>query len=65
VAKAYTKSSIVVTDLPMEFLYKKELKEMEKETNFKKGVPILNETVSEVTFKQPNSYKQKGNRCPE
>jgi hypothetical protein len=59
VAKAYTKSSIVVTDLPMEFLYKKELKEMEKETNFKKGVPILNETVSEVTFKQPNSYKQK------
>lgn len=58
-AKAYTKSSIVITDLPLEFLYKKELKEMEKETNFKKGVPILNETVSEVTFKQPNTYKQR------
>lgn len=58
-AKAYTKSSIVVTDLPLEFLYKKELKEMEKETNFKKGVPILNESVSEVTFKQPNTYKQR------
>jgi hypothetical protein len=58
-AKAYTKSSFVITDLPMEFMYKKELKEMEKETNFKKGVPILNESVSEVTFNQPNSYKQK------
>ena len=58
-AKAYTKSSFVVTDLPMEFLYKKELKEAEKESNFKKGVPILNETVSEVTFRQPNNYKQK------
>jgi hypothetical protein len=58
-AKAYSKSSFVITDLPMEFLYKKELKEMEKETNFKKGVPILNESVSEVTFNQPNSYKQR------
>jgi hypothetical protein len=58
-AKAYTKSSFVVTDLPMEFLYKKELKEAEKESNFKKGVPILNETVSEVTFRQPNSYNQR------
>ena len=58
-AKAYSKSSFVITDLPMEFLYKKQLKEVEKETNFKKGVPILNESVSEVTFRQPNSYKQK------
>jgi len=58
-AKAYSKSSFVITDLPLEFLYKKELKEMEKESNFKKGVPILNESVSEVTFKQPNSYKQR------
>ncbi len=58
-AKAYSKSSFVITDLPMEFLYKKELKEMEKETNFKKGVPILNESVSEVTFTQPNNYKQR------
>lgn len=59
VAKAYSKSSIVITDLPLEFLYKKELKEMEGEMNFKKGVPMLNESVSEVTFKQPNTYKQK------
>jgi hypothetical protein len=58
-AKAYSKSSFVITDLPLEFLYKKELKEMEKESNFKKGVPILNESVSEVTFRQPNSYKQR------
>ena len=58
-AKAYSKSSFVITDLPMEFLYKKQLKEIEKESNFKKGVPILNESVSEVTFRQPNSYKQR------
>jgi hypothetical protein len=58
-AKAYSKSSFVVTDLPLEFLYKKELKEMEKEVNFKKGVPILNETVSIVDFTQPNNYKQR------
>lgn len=58
-AKAYSKSSFVVTDLPMEFLYKKELKELEKESNFKKGVPMLNETVSIVTFTQPNNYQQR------
>ena len=58
-AKVYSKSSFVVTDLPLEFLYKKEMKEMEKETNFKKGVPMLNETVSEVTFRQPSVYKQR------
>lgn len=58
-AKVYSKSSFVITDLPMEFLYKKELKEMEKEANFKKGVPMLNETVSEVTFRQPSVYKQR------
>ena len=58
-AKAYSKSSFVITDLPLEFLYKKELKEIEKESNFKKGVPILNESVSIVTFTQPNNYKQR------
>lgn len=58
-ARAYTKSSIVITDLPLEFLYKKQMGEIEKETNFKKGVPILNETVSDIEFKQPNIYHQK------
>lgn len=58
-AKAYTKSSVVITDLPFEFLYKKELEKIAKEENFKKGVPILNETISEIEFQQPNIYKQK------
>lgn len=58
-ARAYTKSSVVITDLPLEFLYKKELEKVAAEENFKKGVPILNETVSEIEFKQPNIYKQK------
>jgi len=58
-ARAYTKSSIVVTDMPLEFLYRKELEKIAEEENFKKGVPILNETVSEIEFKQPNIYKQK------
>ncbi len=58
-ARAYTKSSVVITDLPLEFLYKKELDKVAAEENFKKGVPILNETVSEIEFKQPNNYKQK------
>lgn len=58
-AKAYTKSSVIITDLPLEFLYKKELDKMANEDNFKKGVPILNETVSEIEFQQPNIYKQK------
>ncbi len=58
-ARAYTKSSVVITDLPLEFLYKKELEKVAAEENFKKGVPILNETVSEIEFKQPNNYKQK------
>lgn len=57
-ARIYTKASVTVTDLPMEFLYRKQLKEAEQEANFKKGVPILNETVSEVTFKQPNTYRE-------
>ena len=58
-AKAYSKSSFVITDLPLEFLYKDQLKELDKNGEFKKGVPMLNETVTEVVFKQPNSYKQR------
>ena len=58
-AKAYSKSSFVITDLPLEFLYKDQLKELDKNGEFKKGVPILNETVTEVVFSQPNSYKQR------
>lgn len=56
-ARYYTKSTVTVLDLPLEFLYRDQLKKAEKEFNFKKGVPILNETVSEVTFKQPNTIR--------
>lgn len=60
-ARVYTKSSITVTDLPnlAEMAFRKQLKEAEKEANFKVGVPMLNETVSEVSFNQPNTYRQK------
>ncbi|WP_266367102.1 DUF5686 and carboxypeptidase regulatory-like domain-containing protein [Tellurirhabdus rosea] len=58
-ARVYSKASVTITDLPMEFMYKKQLKEAEKEANFKKGVPVLNESVVEVTFRQPNTYKQR------
>ena len=60
-ARVYTKSSATVTDLPnlAEALFRKQLKEAEKESNFKVGVPILNETVAEVTFTQPNTFRQR------
>jgi hypothetical protein len=60
-ARVYTKSSFTVLDLPnlAEMAFRKQLKEAEKEANFKVGVPILNETVSEVTFTQPNTYRQR------
>lgn len=60
-ARVYTKSSFTVTDLPnlAEMAFRKQLKEAEKESNFKVGVPILNETVSEVTFGQPNTYRER------
>ncbi|MBN8822383.1 MULTISPECIES: DUF5686 and carboxypeptidase regulatory-like domain-containing protein [unclassified Spirosoma] len=60
-ARVYTKSSITVTDLPnlAEMAFKKQLKEAEREANFKVGVPMLNETISEVSFSQPNTYRQR------
>jgi len=58
-ARVYTKSSITVHKLPMTFLYQKQLKEAEKEANFKVGRPMLNETVAEVDFKLPNTVKQR------
>lgn len=60
-ARVYTKSSITVVDLPnlAEMAFRKQLKEAEKEANFKVGVPMLNETVSEVSFTQPNTYRQR------
>ncbi|UHG90211.1 DUF5686 and carboxypeptidase regulatory-like domain-containing protein [Spirosoma oryzicola] len=60
-ARVYTKSSFTVTDLPnlAEMAFRKQLKEAEKEANFKVGVPMLNETVAEVSFSQPNTYRQR------
>ena len=60
-ARVYTKSSFTVTDLPnvAEMAFRKQLKEFEKEANFKVGVPMINETVSEVSFSQPNTYRQR------
>ncbi|PRY42885.1 carboxypeptidase family protein [Spirosoma oryzae] len=60
-ARVYTKSTITITDLPFgaESLFRKQLKEAERDANFKVGVPILNETVAEVTFQQPNVYRQR------
>lgn len=58
-ARYYTKSTFTVLDLPLEFLYRDQLKKAEKEFNFKKGVPVLNETVSEVSFKQPNTIRSR------
>ncbi len=58
-ARYYTKSTITILDLPLEFLYRDQLKKAEKEFNFKKGAPILNETVSDVSFTQPNTIRTK------
>jgi hypothetical protein len=60
-ARVYTKSSFTVLDLPnlAEMAFRKQLKEAEKEANFKVGVPVLNETVSEVSFSQPNVFRQR------
>jgi len=60
-ARVYTKSSFTVLDLPntAEWMFKKQLKEAEKEANFKVGRPILNEQIAEVSFQQPNTYRQR------
>lgn len=60
-ARVYTKSSFTVLDLPnlAELAFRKQLKEAERDFNFKVGVPVLNETVAEVSFSQPNTYRQR------
>lgn len=60
-ARVYTKSSFTVIDLPnlAEMAFRKQLKEAERDANFKVGVPMLNETVAEVSFSQPNTYRQR------
>jgi len=59
-ARNYGKASFVVLKLPaIANMFKKQLAEAEREANFKVGRPILYETVSEVTFRQPASYKRR------
>ena len=60
-ARVYTKSSATITDLPnlAEMTFRKQLKEAERDFNFKVGVPIINETVSEVVFSQPNTTRER------
>lgn len=59
-SRNYAKASFLVLKLPaVANLFKKQLAEAEREANFKVGRPILLETVSEVTFQQPATYKQR------
>jgi Family of unknown function (DUF5686)/CarboxypepD_reg-like domain len=56
----YMKVSFLVKKLPaIANLFKKQLAEAEREANFKVGVPMLFETVSETAFQQPNTYRRR------
>ena len=56
----YMKISFLVKKLPaIANLFKKQLAEAEREANFKVGVPMLFETVSETVFQQPNTYRRR------
>lgn len=58
-ARVYSKTSFIVHKLPMTFLYKDKLKDLEKDANIKIGRPVLSENVAEVDFKLPNTVKQR------
>ena len=59
-ARNYTKASFLVKKLPaIANLFKKQLAEAERDFNFKVGRPVLLETIREVTFQQPATYRQK------
>jgi Family of unknown function (DUF5686)/CarboxypepD_reg-like domain len=52
-ARAYIKTTGVVTNIP--FFLEKTL----KKEGVEEGRPILNESVNEITFRQPNNYRQR------
>jgi hypothetical protein len=52
-ARAYIKTTGVVTDVP--FFAEKAL----KKEGIEEGRPILNESVNEINFRQPNNYQQR------
>lgn len=56
----YMKASLLVKKLPaIAKLFRKQLEEAEREVNFKVGVPLLFETVSETVFQQPATYRRR------
>ncbi|KAB7731136.1 carboxypeptidase-like regulatory domain-containing protein [Rudanella paleaurantiibacter] len=60
-ARVYGKGSFIVESIPklIEKMAGKQLKEAEQEANFKVGVPNVFESVSEVSFQQPNTYRRR------
>lgn len=60
-ARVYGKGSFIVESIPklIEKMASKELKEAEVESNFKVGVPNVFESVAEVSFQQPNTYRRR------
>ena len=59
-ARNYAKASFLVKKLPaVASLFKKQLAEAERDFNFKVGVPMLYETIRDVSFQQPATYRQK------
>ncbi|AEI49283.1 DUF5686 and carboxypeptidase regulatory-like domain-containing protein [Runella slithyformis] len=52
-ARAYIKTTGVITNIP--FFLEKTL----KKEGVEEGRPILNESVNEITFRQPNNYRQR------
>lgn len=60
-ARVYGKGSFTVESIPklIEKMAGKQLKEAEQEANFKVGVPNVFESVAEVSFQQPNTYRRR------
>jgi hypothetical protein len=59
-ARNYSKASVLVKKLPaIANLFKKQLAEAERDFNFKVGVPMLYETIREISFQQPATYRQR------
>jgi len=60
-ARVYGKGSFTVESIPklIEKMAGKQLKEAEQEANFKVGVPSVFESVAEVSFQQPNTYRRR------
>ena len=59
-ARNYAKATFLVNKLPaIANLFKKQLAEAERDFNFKVGVPMLYESIVDVSFQQPATYRQR------